>query len=298
MMIDGDVQRRASNSFGGPAWFAGLRQQLSNMHRRICANAHCSLEPRALLSAVRSRTGLLLNGNWYCGLSCFAAALPSLVMPQNVVSRQKRASEHRVPLGLLMMSRGELNYGQLQAALDAQRKAARGRLGEWLCEMGYSDERQITVALGIQASCPVLLKAPRAYREWLHLLPLALQVRFLAVPVHFNAASRILSVAFGERVDYTLLYVADRMLDCQTQACLMPRGELLKALEESKAVYRDFEAAFHTEASAQQRVAVVRSYAERLSPLKVDVARCSEYVWVRLRDKQRAFDLLFQDECI
>src|SRR5207245_4384144 len=97
-----------------------------------------------LLAALPSRMGILLEGQWYCGSRCFARALPYLLTRPKVVRSERRVPNHRIPLGLLMMSRGELTYEQLKTALNAQRQAAHGRLGDWLCELGYSNERQIT----------------------------------------------------------------------------------------------------------------------------------------------------------
>jgi hypothetical protein len=273
-------------------WFSGMRKYWDSLYRR-CANSACVRQSRPLRSALPSRTGILLDGRWYCSAQCFAAALAWILIRRADVRLPQRATEHRIPLGLLMISRGELNYEQLQTALEAQQKTERGRLGEWLCDLGFSNERQITVALGVQASCPVLSRAPRSYREWSHLLPVALQTSFKAMPIHFNLATRVLSIAFGEHVDYTLLYTMERMLHCQTQACLMPRSEFIAALEEVKGASHSEEAAFNCGDNVQQMTRIVRSYAERLSAVEVNTGHCGDYTWLRLYSKSNFFDLLF-----
>ena len=63
---------------------------------------------------------------------------------------------HRVPLGLLMLEQGWITRAQLRKALDAQRAASSGRLGEWLVQQHAVDEARVTRALGLQWSCPVL----------------------------------------------------------------------------------------------------------------------------------------------
>jgi len=276
-------------------WIAGLRTRWGAVHRR-CAHPECSRQFSPLLAALPSRTGILLEGLWYCGSRCFARALPHLLKHPKLARRTRRLPDHRIPLGLLMMSRGELTYEQLKTALHAQRQAAQGLLGDWLCELGYSNERQITVALGVQSSCPVLSRTPVASRQWSGWLPLELQMHFKAIPVHYNAPSRLLSLAFSERVDHTLLYTAGRMLRCQTHACLMPRSEFNAGLEESKAVTRDNEAAFDCEGGVQELSQITISYADRLAAREVDVAHCDAYVWIRLRSRRGSFDLLLRDQ--
>ena len=106
-------------------WIAGLRTRWGAVHRR-CAHPECSRQFSPLLAALPSRTGILLEGLWYCGSRCFARALPHLLKHPKLARRTRRLPDHRIPLGLLMMSRGELTYEQLKTALHAQRQAAQG----------------------------------------------------------------------------------------------------------------------------------------------------------------------------
>ena len=210
-------------------WFSGLRNRWGFIHAN-CADPECRRQFRPLLAPLPSRTGIYLDGRWYCGSQCLMKALARHLARPKVPRHSRRLPDHRIPLGLLMMSRGEITYDQLKEALEAQRLATHGRLGEWLCELGYANERQITVALGVQSACPVLSRAPASCRPWSGWLPLELQIYFKAIPIHFASGSSTLSLAFGEHVDHTLLYTAGRMLRCQTRGCLMPRSEFEASL--------------------------------------------------------------------
>ena len=67
-----------------------------------------------------------------------------------------RRHRHRVPLGLLMMHQGWISSSQLRSALEAQRIAGTGRLGQWLVRQKAVTEEMVAKALGLQWSCPVL----------------------------------------------------------------------------------------------------------------------------------------------
>ena len=57
---------------------------------------------------------------------------------------QPPAKAHRVPLGLLMLSRGLVDNEQLKKALKAQKDSGSGRVGEWLRHIGAVSEEQVT----------------------------------------------------------------------------------------------------------------------------------------------------------
>jgi hypothetical protein len=62
----------------------------------------------------------------------------------------------RMPLGLILLSRGWISHRELQEALTAQRRAGNGRIGEWLGHLHGVSEATIAKALGIQWNCAVL----------------------------------------------------------------------------------------------------------------------------------------------
>ena len=62
----------------------------------------------------------------------------------------------RMPLGLILLSRGWISHRELQEALAAQRRAQEGRIGEWLHRLHGISEETIAKALAIQWNCAVL----------------------------------------------------------------------------------------------------------------------------------------------
>ena len=105
------------------------------------------------------------------------------------------------------------------------------RLGEWLEELGFATEQQVTAGLGLQWACPVLVgRMPRDFASE-RILPHRLLARLRILPVQFVPATHMFYVAFFDGIDYTALYAIEQMLDCRTQACLIGRSCMDRELE-------------------------------------------------------------------
>jgi hypothetical protein len=233
-----------------------------------------------------------IEGAAYCVDSCLEPALRQAVERVQTATRRVPAA-HRIPLGLLLLSRQQLTAEQLRAALEAQRSAGCGRIGEWLQKLGFVSEEQVTAALARQWSCPVLLSSLLARDP--HSVPQVpaalLRWRFM-LPVAFVKASSTLHVAFGDALDYVSLYALEQMLGCRTEPCLVSptrlrsRLECLPVREQSQAVFDHL-----TEIAEIART--IRSYAAHLSASEVRLTRCGPHLWVRLlRTSRPPFDLL------
>src|ERR1700761_7373859 len=126
-----------------------------------CGNVKCR---SGWMKLWRSRQSPVLEGKWACSQDCMQEIVLTAVLREagalNSHSSQKTAHQHRVPLGLVLLSRGAITQEQLRKALEAQRKAGRGRLGEWLIRQKAVNEEQVTKALSAQWNCPVLTATP------------------------------------------------------------------------------------------------------------------------------------------
>jgi hypothetical protein len=259
-----------------------------------CAEPSCNLARR-----MRRRMGwwhgrILLRGSSYCAPQCFESAARecfSGVCPTVVAASQV---PHRIPLGLLMLSRGQLAHWQLKAALAAQCAGGHRRIGEWLEALGFASEQQVTTALGLQWACPVLTWTVPCDSFCGRMLPYRLLERLRMLPVQFVAATRIFYVAFCDGIDYPALYAIEQMLDCRTEACLISRSSMDRELErmghESRAGDLLFEG-WHDPAAMAQ---ITCSYALKLGAGQVRIVGCGEYIWVRLEAGREVSTLLFR----
>jgi hypothetical protein len=198
-----------------------------------------------------------------------------------------------MPIGLLMVSRGELTFQQLRQALHAQSAAAHGRLGEWLQQLRFSTEEQVTAALSVQWACPTLRIMPDAQASCATLLPRTLQEAYFMLPVHFTAHGPLLYVGFADRIAHRLLYAVEQMLGCRTVSCLVARSALKDAWERIPPAPYWPEAAFEP-GSASESARIIASYAQRCGAQEIRITSCGEYIWARLRYGVGHFDLLFR----
>jgi hypothetical protein len=204
------------------------------------------------------------------------------------------STSHRLPLGLLLLSRQQLTVEQLRTGLEAQRAAGHGRIGQWLQTLGFVSEQQVTAALARQWSCPMLRSGTTlSGSNHLPQIPLLLLNSFGMMPVSFVEATATLYVAFGEGIDYGLLNSIERMLECRTEACLVNPSVLRKSLVALAERGGQTEVVFESVADAYEFARIIRSYADRVSASEIRMVSCQPYIWVRLyRPPQDAMNLL------
>jgi hypothetical protein len=223
-----------------------------------------------------------LDGFRYCIDQCLEQALRDALQRTRSLSKQTGAS-HRIPLGLVLLSRQHITAEQLRAALDAQRNAGRGRIGEWLEALGFTNEQQITTALARQWSCPVLrhsFTAPTT--RVIPQIPIALLEGFAMVPVDFVEAQDTLHVAFGEGIDYSVLYAIEQMIGCHTEPCMALPSFVRSSLQALSDRRPDREVVFEHIADITEFSRIICSYCTRLSAYEIRLSGFGTYIWVRL----------------
>jgi hypothetical protein len=277
----------------GGGWLSGARRHWEQAHPR-CAEPSCSLMRRTWRRVAWWHGSIRLQGASYCAPQCFEnAALEcfSAVCASTVTASKVR---HRIPLGLLMLSRGQLTNSQLRTALDAQRAHRHRRLGEWLEELGFATEQQVTAALGLQWACPVLAWRPSRDSACGRMLPYRLLERFHMLPVEFVAATRMFYVAFCDGIDYTALYAIEQMLDCRTEACLIDSSSMDRELERMGHAARTGDRLFESWCDPAAMARITSGYAQQLGAGQVRIVGCGEYIWVRLKAGREVATLLFR----
>jgi hypothetical protein len=244
--------------------------------------------------------GVLIQGLLYCADGCTERALTGALRRLSSAS-QRASAPHRVPLGLLLLSRQQLTPHQLSTVLEAQRRAGRGRIGEWFLALGFANEQQVTAALARQWSCPVLrasfLAAGTATerRGRGPQIPLNLLEAFAMIPVDYVETTATLHVAFGEGIDYGVLYAIEQMLGCRTEFCMAVPSLVRQRLQAMSGPRAETEVLFDRVTDAAEFSRIVCSYCVRLSATEIRLSACGPHLWVRLLIPSRApLDLLFR----
>lgn len=260
-----------------------------------CSGQECPFRGKLWPAWLRTTAGVEFEGLWYCEIGCLKPVLVRSV--QHLLSRFLHESlrGHRVPLGLLLVSRSVISPGQLRHALALQREAGRGRIGDWLRQLGMVSEQQVTAALGQQWSCPVFpLERLAASPLFTQILPLSLLDELHAVPAYASPSRKVLHLAFGGRIDHTSLYAIEQMLGCQTVACVAAESAIASLLTQFHQNAPGEETCFETVRNPREVAWTICSYAAQLRAVRLAVVRASSYIWVRFHRRDVASDLMFR----
>jgi len=271
--------------------WAKRRQQ----NRPGCGLISCS-GPQTLWQRLQRRhAGTLLQGVFYCQPQCLETALTAQLSRLHVLAPVS-LPPNRIPLGLLMVARGKLTYIEVLAALEAQRRARYGKIGEWIEKLGFATEQDVTSALALQWGCPVASSPDLAANETAARIPLALLEAFHMLPLNYAPSSNTLYLAFGERVDHAALYAIDKILDCRTQPCVVPRKTIARHLDHLRQQPHPNNVEFGPMNDFAEMSRISSSYIARLSPDEVRLSRVGRFIWLRLKVRESATNLLFQTQ--
>lgn len=260
-----------------------------------CGHSDCRLS-KSIWRRLRAKPrGVLLEGLRYCREECVERALTDSL--RRILSASPSAlAPHRIPLGLLLLSRQQLTVEQLRAALAAQRTAGHGRIGEWLLTLGFVSEQQVTAVLARQWSCPVWrTNALTPYSSRAPQIPVTLLESFVMIPVDYVETTATLHIACGEGIDYRVLYAIEQMVGCRTESCMAVPSFVRRNLQALSERRGDREVVFDRVADAAEFSRIIRSYGVRLAASEIRLAACGPHLWVRLlRPPHPPLDLLLR----
>ena len=257
-----------------------------------CSDPECNGQRRVWGRVSKGAGSVRVHGRRFCFPFCFEQELHRRFELRAPSSRRSRAP-HRVPLGLLMLSRGELSHEQLRRALEAQRQSASGRIGEWIKKLGYAREQQITAALAAQWSCPVLRKLPATPAECA--VPFRLLRRFQMAPVYYSRPARVLHLAFAADIEYRALLAIEEILQCKAEPCMADATSLNSMLAQIEERGRGTDQLLENVRGPEEMTRITSGYAAKLGAADVRVAGCGEYIWVRMQGRKDASNLLFTE---
>jgi Type II secretion system (T2SS), protein E, N-terminal domain len=224
--------------------------------------------------------GTFLQGVFYCQPQCLETALLGQLSRLRVMAPPSQPP-NRIPLGLLMVARGKLTHLEVRAALEAQRRARYGKIGEWIEKLGFATEQEVTTALALQWGCPVarsfdpsVIPSP--------VIPLPILEAFQMLPLNYGSATNTLYIAFGERVDHAALYGIEKVLACRTQPCVAGRKTIARQLDLMRQLPRPSDVEFGPMNDLAEMGRIAASYTARLTPEQVRLTRIGRFIWLRL----------------
>jgi hypothetical protein len=260
-----------------------------------CSNPGCCRQ--SLKHAVSRRySGVNVAEAWYCSPDCFEDAARTKI--QGLLSargRSEPATSLRMPLGLLLVSREVLSVEQLKMALDHQRTGG-ASIGEVVQELGFATQEQVAAAVAAQWACPLFSLAGRPLPREVRIPPRLLEL-YGMLPVHFVASSRKLLMGFVSRVQYHALHTIEQMTDCVASPCIITAREYWQYLQSIIPDQDENEVVLERCNSAAEVATLLRNYAHQFAAEEARFGLCRDYVWARLRGRERAMNLLFRLQC-
>lgn len=249
-----------------PGWFG------------VCANARCG---SGWLHLLRGRTAPIFEGGWTCSASCTATRL-ALAVGRELEGRaaESERHRHRVPLGLLMLEQGWITPEQLRHALEAQKAAGAGRVGDWLVGQQSVSERQVTRALGLQWGCPVLSLESHDAEAAAPFVPRVFLDAYGALPLRV-AAGRLLYLGFEDRLDPVLALAVERMTGLEVESGLVASSQFRTA--HARLLDATFPRAELIETASESALVKVLARAiERFKPCDARLVRMHDCLWLRM----------------
>ena len=237
-----------------------------------CANPECRT---GWLRLFRSRAFFRFEEKWVCSATCMERVIADAVRGQ-IESWQPAPAERalRMPLGLILLSRGWISHRELQEALAAQGRAQEGRIGEWLHHLHGISEETIAKGLAIQWNCAVLPSGMPGLEPAPALLPAVLRRRY-GLALLRQGPDAALYLAGKYRPEHAAARAVEHMIHESVHAAFIedgmwPLGEVDASDAELEIPGRDGVAAYISE------------LIERARPSDARLVRVHDHLWLRL----------------
>lgn len=281
VLADGDDQAGMgldSKTKAAPGWTGRALNGLQSEIFSRCANPDCRT---GWLQLLRSRNTPVFEAGWCCSAACTTARVEGAL--SRALDARGAACEvhrHRIPLGLAMLEQGWITQAQLRSALAAQKAAGAGKLGHWLVRQRSASEEQVTRALGLQWSCPVLGMEFANPEGLTALLPRLFVDAFGAVPLRV-AAGKLLYLGFEGRPDASLALAVGHITGLRVESGVVAESQFHPAHERMLNARFPSVELIEAATGAALTAALARAI-EKAQPIEARLARVHDCIWLRL----------------
>lgn len=248
--------------------------------RAQCGNPNCS---RSWLAILKDSRRPMFEGRWGCCTACVGALVNAAIRRESghdEAPPDQGGHRHRMPLGLILLAQGRITNKELQHALDLQRRAKSGRIGDWLIQECGLTQGDITRALSVQWQCPVLtmdgfnpeamaLAVPRLLTQTLGIVPTRI------------AGKQILYLAFAYQLDASAAFAMERMSGLNVQSGLANPVEWAGARQRLCAC-DGIEATFESVVDMDSMSRNIESAIAVMQPRASRLVRTHQFYWLRM----------------
>ncbi len=257
-----------------------------------CANLTCR-RSRVWQTIWGRREGVSVSEDWFCSADCFEEAVE--VKFAQLLSTRVRLEETRrarMPLGLLLVSRGAITEEQLRTAVDRQRELG-VNIGQAIQLLGFATQEQVTSAVAAQWGCPVFTIKSKSLPTNVR-IPRTLLELYGILPVHFAEAGRKLMMGCVRGVHHQVLHMIEQMTECSTTPCFIAARQFEMHLPSFLRSCDNQEVTFERTSSSLEMARIARNYLLQLGADQVRFGICRDYLWTRFSSRTKEFDVLFR----
>lgn len=246
-----------------------------------CANPDCR---SGWFHLWRSHTAPVFENGWTCSPECTHARIAAAVARElDGLGSAREVHRHRVPLGLLMLEKGWITQTQLRRALEAQKEAGSGRLGQWLISQHAIREEHVTRALGLQWSCPVLSLERYDPAVMTAVMPRLFVDAFGALPLRI-VGGRLLYLGFEAALDPVLALALERISGLRVESGIVAGTAFHRAQQNILALSFPGVELIEAISGSAAALALARSF-ERARPGAGRLVRVHDCLWLRMWEK-------------
>lgn len=186
---------------------------------------------------------------------------------------------HRIPLGLFLLEQGWITAAALRKAVEVQRNGG-GRIGQCMIRDGAIDEPQLTRALAMQWSCPVLDPHGQDADRMAPVMPRLFVDAFGMFPLQ-TTAQHLIYLASEDRPDPVLTVALERMTGFRVESGILAGSIFRRA--HARALSASYAPVELIEAISVNALALALTRAlERFQPRDARMVRVHDFFWLRM----------------
>jgi hypothetical protein len=267
-----------------PAWLNALKPAKVRCH--VCRYA-------INLRHNTANAGIRLRDQWFCSPRCFQSGVERDVAHLLTFRVEQLVHGERMPLGLSLLRHQLVTVEQLRNASEEHKETGED-LGDVLVRQGAVSAKNVTAIRAALWGCPVFAIASPPAPVPLN-LPVTLMRNYSMAPVHYVASTNSLLAGFVHNIEYGLLTAIDQIIECSTKPCFVTPGDFRLQLEQQQLHQNSpAEVVFEIRQTAAEIAQCICSSGLEIEADEALLERCKDYLWVRLKNKSRAIDLLFR----
>jgi type IV pilus assembly protein PilB len=168
-----------------------------------------------------NQPGYYLESGWCCSEECLNIGIRQRLKKIIRVPEKSVQNLMRIKLGHILLESGVITLEQLEKAMAEHQAHNETRLGQFLLNMGYIKERDLTTALSRQYGLPVInVSSQKIDPSVLKIIPISILRNSRFVPVEYDDVNNTLLLVTFDPSDVSTIINLRSLLNCEVSIYL------------------------------------------------------------------------------